>query len=170
MSYHVDSQDLLRQIGFNSLVAEARESLADVPGTLARVIEHSRSNSVIHTGAETFEARSMPALTRVTPIVVGDWVLAASEPRGEWWISGRLTPYTEFHRIDPSGARQALVTNVDSAFLVMGLDGWMSCALSRARSDRGAARIFRSGQVNADQHAHAVSHPGNRRRALRRSA
>ena len=73
MSYHVDSQDLLRQIGFNSLVAEARESLADVPGTLARVIEHSRSNSVIHTGAETFEARSMPALTRVTPIVVGDW-------------------------------------------------------------------------------------------------
>jgi ribosome biogenesis GTPase len=123
MSYHVDSQDLLRQIGFNSLVAEARESLADVPGTLARVIEHSRSNSVIHTGAETFEARSMPALTRVTPIVVGDWVLAASEPRGEWWISGRLTPYTEFHRIDPSGARQALVTNVDSAFLVMGLDG-----------------------------------------------
>ena len=123
MYCNVDSQDLLRQIGFNFLVAQACESLIDVPGTLARVIEHSRSNSVIHTGAESHEARSMPALARVTQIVVGDWVLAAADAHGEWWISGRLTPYTEFNRLDPSGARQALVTNIDSAFLVMGLDG-----------------------------------------------
>jgi ribosome biogenesis GTPase len=123
MYYNVDTQDLLRQIGFNFLVARAHDSHGDASGTLARVTEHSRSNSVIHTGAALYEARSMPALTRVTPIVVGDWVIAASDAHGEWWISGRLTPYTEFHRIDPSGARQALVTNVDSAFLVMGLDG-----------------------------------------------
>jgi ribosome biogenesis GTPase len=123
MYYNVDTQDLLRQIGFNYLVARAHASLADVSGTLARVIEHSRSNSVIHTGAASYEARSMPALTRVTSIVVGDWVIAASDAHGEWWISDRLTPFTEFHRIDPSGARQALVTNIDSAFLVMGLDG-----------------------------------------------
>jgi ribosome biogenesis GTPase len=115
-----------------------------VPGTLARVIEHSRSRSVIHTGAESYEARSTPSLARTTPIIVGDWVLADANADadggrgpgpgpgrgrgggrggGEWWIRGRLTPYTEFHRIDPSGARQALVTNVDTAFLVMGLDG-----------------------------------------------
>jgi ribosome biogenesis GTPase / thiamine phosphate phosphatase len=122
MSYNLDHRDLLRQIGFNSLVGRARESLASVPGTLARVIERSRSTSVIHDGAESHEARSMPALSRLTPIVVGDWVLVACDTQGEWWISDRLTPYTEFHRIDPSGNRQALVTNVDGAFLVMGLD------------------------------------------------
>ncbi len=120
---NVDPRDLLRQIGFNSLVAQARESLSEVPGTLARVVEHSRSNSVIHTGAELHEAHPLPALARQNPIVAGDWVLAASDANGQWWISARLTPYTELHRIDPSGARQALVTNIDSAFLVMGLDG-----------------------------------------------
>jgi ribosome biogenesis GTPase / thiamine phosphate phosphatase len=123
MSYNLDHQDLLRRIGFNSLVEQARESLASVPGTLARVIERSRSTSVIHDGAESHEARLTPALSRLTPIVVGDWVLVASDAQGEWWISDRLTPYTEFRRIDPSGNRQALVTNVDGAFLVMGLDG-----------------------------------------------
>ncbi len=120
---NVDPQDLLPQIGFNLLVAQARESLPDATGTLARVVELSRSNSVIHNGVQLHEARQRPALARVNPIVVGDWVLAAPDAHGEWWLSDRLTPYTEFHRIDPSGARQALVTNVDSAFLAMGMDG-----------------------------------------------
>jgi ribosome biogenesis GTPase len=123
MSPYTDPHNLLQQIGFNSLVAQARESVAEATGTLARVIELSRSNSLIHTGARTYEARSMPALNRAAQIVVGDWVLAAPDANNAWWISGRLTPYTEFHRIEPSGERQALVTNVDSAFLVMGLDG-----------------------------------------------
>jgi ribosome biogenesis GTPase / thiamine phosphate phosphatase len=123
MHSHFDRHGLLQQIGFNSLVAQARESLRDMPGTLARVIDLSRSRSVIHTGVESYEARIMPALSRTAQIVVGDWILADSDSNGDWWISRRLTPYTEFHRIEPSGARQALVTNVDSAFLVMGLDG-----------------------------------------------
>jgi ribosome biogenesis GTPase len=123
MYYPVDTRDLLRQIGFNRLVARAYESVAMAPGTLARVTEHSRSNSVIHSGAAVHAARSLPALIRVAPLVVGDWVIAAADAQGDWWISARLTPYSEFHRIDPSGARQALVTNIDSALLVMGLDG-----------------------------------------------
>ena len=123
MSSYLDPYGLLAQIGFNSLVAQARESLADVPGILARVIHLSRSSSVIHTGAESYEARVMPPLSRTAPTVVGDWVLATSDANGDWWISNRLTPYSKIHRIEPSGARQALVTNVDSAFLVMGLDG-----------------------------------------------
>jgi ribosome biogenesis GTPase / thiamine phosphate phosphatase len=123
MSSYLDPYGLLAQIGFNSLVAQARESLADVQGILARVINLSRSNSVIHTGAETYEARVMPPLARIASIVVGDWVLATSDANGDWWISNRLTPYSEINRIEPSGGRQALVTNVDSAFLVMGLDG-----------------------------------------------
>ncbi len=119
----LDTFDLLQQIGFNSLVAQARAACADVPGTLARVIDHSRSKSVIHTGAQVYEARSRPALARSAQVVVGDWVLADADTHGAWWISDRLTPYAEFHRIEPCGVRQALVTNVDSAFLVMGLDG-----------------------------------------------
>jgi ribosome biogenesis GTPase / thiamine phosphate phosphatase len=122
MSCKVETHDLLPRIGFNHLVALARELHADAGGTLVRVVEHSRSNSIIHTGAQSFHARAMPALTRAAPIVVGDWVLASCDAHDEWWISHRLTPYSEFHRIDPSGARQALVTNVDCAFLAMGLD------------------------------------------------
>lgn len=123
MSYRIDTQDLLQQIGFNFLVARAHESLAGPAGTLARVIEQSRSNIVIHTGTKSLAARTTPALTRLTSIVVGDWVIATCDALGGWWISGRLTPYTQLYRIDPSGARQALVTNIDCAFLVMGLDG-----------------------------------------------
>ena len=80
----VDPQDLLRQIGFNSLVAQARDSLSEAPGTLARVVEHSRSNSIIHTGTALYEARARPALARLTPLVVGDWVHAAPDVHQAW--------------------------------------------------------------------------------------
>ena len=123
MSSYLDPYGLLAHIGFNSFVAQARESLADVQGVLARVINISRSNSVIHTGAESYEARVIPPLSRTAPMVVGDWVVATSDANGDWWINNRLTPYSEIHRIEPSGGRQVLVTNIDSAFLVMGLDG-----------------------------------------------
>jgi ribosome biogenesis GTPase / thiamine phosphate phosphatase len=123
MSSNLDPHGLLAQIGFNRLVTQALESLSDVQGVLARVIDVSRSNSVIHTGAESYESRVIPAVARTARIVVGDWVLTTLDANGEWWISSRLTPYSEIHRIEPSGGRQALVTNVDSAFLVMGLDG-----------------------------------------------
>src|SRR3984885_2684807 len=123
MPFNLDHQDLLRRIGFNSLVARAQESLASTAGTLARVVEHSRASSLIHTGVESHGARSMPGRARRATIVVGDWVITVSGSDDEWWICDVLTPYTQFHRIDPSGNRQALVSNVDSAFLVMGLDG-----------------------------------------------
>jgi ribosome biogenesis GTPase / thiamine phosphate phosphatase len=121
MSFTVDRADL-KQIGFNALVAQIRESAADADGILARVVDQSRSSCVIHTGAASHRAHVMPAATRA-PMVVGDWVFATVDAFGAWWISSRLTPYSEFHRIEPSGARQSLVTNVDAAFLVMGLDG-----------------------------------------------
>jgi ribosome biogenesis GTPase / thiamine phosphate phosphatase len=122
MSPNPDLYDL-KQIGFNSMVAQIRESVADAAGTLARVVDQSRSNCVIHTGVELHPARVAPVVARGTQIVVGDWVLATEDAFGAWWVGARLPPYSEFHRIEPSGARQALVTNVDAAFLVMGLDG-----------------------------------------------
>lgn len=122
MSSTLDLNDL-KPIGFNPLVAQARESVADAPGSLARVVDQSRSHCVIHTGAASHPARVAPAVTRATQIVVGDWVLASMDDFGDWWIGARLPPYSEFHRIEPSGARQSLVANVDAALLVMGLDG-----------------------------------------------
>jgi hypothetical protein len=60
MSHDLDHQDLRRRIGFNSLMKQARESLASVPGTLARVIERSRSTSLIHDGAESLRRVRRP--------------------------------------------------------------------------------------------------------------
>lgn len=44
-------------------------------------------------------------------------------PAIDGWVSHRLEPYTQIQRVEPAGARQCLVTNVESAFIVMGLDG-----------------------------------------------
>jgi ribosome biogenesis GTPase len=56
-------------------------------------------------------------------LVVGDWVTATRDSHGALWLAARIPPYTELARLAPSGARQALVANVDFALLVMGLDG-----------------------------------------------
>lgn len=115
--------DELLHVGFNPLVAQARAAVGEADGALARVVEHTRGLSVVHDGAVSYEARALPALARESGIAVGDWVLVRGDEHGQQWISNRLPPYSQLQRIDPSGARQTLVTNVDCAFLVMGLDG-----------------------------------------------
>ncbi len=112
----------LRRIGFNPNVARACAEFTDLAGPLARVVEQHRSGCIVHTGDATRDAQLLPALARTTPLAVGDWVVLA--PDGDpCRVVARLPAYSELQRIDPSGARQRLVTNVDVAFLVMGLDG-----------------------------------------------
>jgi ribosome biogenesis GTPase len=118
-----DLPDPLRRIGFNALVARAHADVADHAGALARVIEISRSHGIVHTGAASHVAQPLPALIRESEFVVGDWVLVSFDENGQCWISKRLAPYSEIRRIATSNRRQTLVTNVDSALLVMGLDG-----------------------------------------------
>jgi hypothetical protein len=65
MYYNVDPQDLLRQIGFNSRVAQARECLADLPGILARVIEHTRGD--LKKGAITYVKARRPLIPLTEP-------------------------------------------------------------------------------------------------------
>ncbi|HEU4530869.1 MAG TPA: ribosome small subunit-dependent GTPase A [Steroidobacteraceae bacterium] len=112
----------LSAIGFNALVAQAlAQAQAPQGAALARVIEQHGTHCVVHTGAATHIARPHPALARECVLAVGDWVFVEVNPADAWIVS-RLTPYTSLQRIDPSGARQTLVNNVDVAFLVMGLD------------------------------------------------
>jgi ribosome biogenesis GTPase len=55
-------------------------------------------------------------------LAVGDWVLARRNSLGETWVHERLAPLNSLVRRDPEGRRQTLVSNVDLALLVMGLD------------------------------------------------
>lgn len=115
--------DSLRRIGLNAAVARAYRPLAKVEGEPARVVEVHRTHCVLHTGEALCNARAMPGIETAVAFAVGDWVIAQRNAYDEWWIGARVAPYTELSRLSPSGERQILVSNVDYAFLVMGLDG-----------------------------------------------
>jgi ribosome biogenesis GTPase len=57
---------------------------------------------------------------------VGDWVLAERNPFGQWWVHARAAPLNQLARRLHDGrdkvARVVIVSNVDTALLVMGLD------------------------------------------------
>jgi ribosome biogenesis GTPase / thiamine phosphate phosphatase len=143
MSLPLVHEPLLAQIGFNSLVVSARASLASSGGQCARVVEVSRTHCIAHTGDATHTAHVLPALARECDIVVGDWVLIERDSLDQCFVVARLPPFTELSRIEPSGKRQALVNNVDYAFLVMGLDD----DFSPRRLDRYVALVKSAGAL-----------------------
>jgi ribosome biogenesis GTPase len=119
--------DRLRRIGYSNLVGQ---NLAQLPttGSAMRVLEVHRDSAVLHDGAEEHRAQMRPSLAREldtldSHLAVGDWVLAADDSSGGLWISARMAPLNQLVRRTSEGARQCLVSNVDSALLVMGLDG-----------------------------------------------
>jgi ribosome biogenesis GTPase / thiamine phosphate phosphatase len=114
--------DALVRIGFNPLVARAHASLDAPPARSGRIVEVRRDRCVVHTGTGCALATALPGVAAHGALVVGDWVALSESPPGQLWIARRLPPCSEIERIDPSGRRQALVTNIDCAFLVMGLD------------------------------------------------
>ncbi|MBE7418966.1 MAG: ribosome small subunit-dependent GTPase A [Ideonella sp.] len=94
-----------------------------------RVIEVHRDSVCLHDGAHEVAASVPPALNHALTddaLAVGDWVLADRPAPGHWRVIERVPPLTQIARRtnDGRGAtrRQVLVANVDSAFLVMGLD------------------------------------------------
>ncbi len=60
--------------------------------------------------------------TDATALAVGDWVLAARDAHGETWIDARVPPSSHIARRDGDGRVHPVVSNVDTALLVMGLD------------------------------------------------
>jgi ribosome biogenesis GTPase len=109
----------LRRIGLTHLIA-ARLAAHD-RGIPARVAAVHRTTLSLHDGVHEFSARLHPALD-ASP-TVGDWVLCWHDDQGEAWVHALAEPLNELVRRDANGTRQRLAANVDTALLVMGLDG-----------------------------------------------
>ena len=101
-----------------------------------RLVEVQREHLLLHDGRLTHRAQGAPALLQDLAdqgesLAVGDWVLAQPGADAHWRISCRLLPCNQITRrtVDSRAGdgrrvaqRQVLVSNVDTALLVMGLD------------------------------------------------
>jgi len=94
---------------------------------LVRITMVHRGTVVVHDGGEERSARPLPRLVRTlddegTALAVGDWVLVAVDAHGETWIETRVPPSSHIARRDGNGRVHPVVSNVDCALLLMGLD------------------------------------------------
>jgi ribosome biogenesis GTPase len=119
----------LRRIGLTSAVARSLFNLAteESGARVMRVVEVHRETVQLHDGERQHAARLLPKLHRTLAdagdaIAVGDWVFAAPDAHGDLWVAERLPPLTALARRDGDGRRHVVVSNVDTALLVMGLD------------------------------------------------
>ena len=124
----------LRAIGLapavvQQLAAQQPASL-DAP-VLMRVTEVQRESLTLHDGHTEHPGRMLPALRAQLAadsdaLAVGDWVFAQRNEFGEWWAHQRLPPLNQLARRLHDGrdkvTRVVIVSNVDTALLVMGLD------------------------------------------------
>lgn len=97
------------------------------PRELVRVTEVHRETMQVHDGRQERRVRALPRLVRQladqeTAIAVGDWVVLVHDLHGEPWVHERITPLSHIARRDADGRRHPVVSNVDTALLVMGLD------------------------------------------------
>jgi ribosome biogenesis GTPase / thiamine phosphate phosphatase len=160
----------LRRIGLSqALVAQMFNLQTEPADRLMRVTEVQRDRVRLHDGDAECVAQVWPTLRialqmQGESLVVGDWVAARrDESLGDTcWAAVRVPPVNHLVRRDSSGNRQTLVSNVDTALLVMGcgqdfnlrrLDRYLALVrlagvapvvvLSKADllSDRGAGRV-----------------------------
>jgi ribosome biogenesis GTPase len=98
---------------------------------LLRVTEVQRESLQVHDGKQPQRARARHALlarlqAEADAIAVGDWVLATRNDLGECWVHDRVPPQNQLARRLHDGRdkveRVVIVSNVDTALLVMGLD------------------------------------------------
>lgn len=118
----------LRPIGLTPAMAQGFTALGDAPGQPMRVLEVHRETVRVTDGLQEHSARASPGLQRsltesAQALTVGDWVLVVTDESAGHWVTHRAPPLTQIVRRNSSGARQSLVSNVDTALLVMGLDG-----------------------------------------------
>ncbi len=95
---------------------------------LVRVTEVHRETLAVHDGGSEGSARVRPRLFRAQShggdaMAAGDWALAEADAHGQRWIEARVPPTSHLVRRDAEGRRHTVVSNVDIALLVMGLDG-----------------------------------------------
>jgi ribosome biogenesis GTPase / thiamine phosphate phosphatase len=121
----------LRGIGF------APHMLALLPPVhaddrLMRVVEVQRDSVALHNGQHTLRARALPLVflqleaAGDNGLAVGDWVYAREGDHSQWWVHQRVPPANQIARRLHDGrdkvTRAVLVSNVDTALIVMGLD------------------------------------------------
>lgn len=123
----------LRAIGLTPALMQQLALLPQAGGdrTLMRVTEVQREGLTLNDGSAEHAARLLPALRthlagEADAIAVGDWVLAVANSLGECWVHARVPPLNQLARRLHDGrdkvARVVIVSNVDTALLVMGLD------------------------------------------------
>jgi ribosome biogenesis GTPase len=120
----------LQRIGLAPALAESARAVAEGSEPcleLLRVSSVHRETVQLHDGEREHPARQLPRLARQlleagTTLAVGDWVLASRDPAGARWVQLRLPPLNHISRRDGDGSRHAVVSNIDRALLVMGLD------------------------------------------------
>jgi ribosome biogenesis GTPase / thiamine phosphate phosphatase len=119
--------DRLAPIGFTPAVAQAA-ALLEVPGAPHRVVEAHRDGAQVSDGTAEYAARAHPALLQKLALAddglaVGDWVIGERDAHGDLWLQAHLPRSTQLVRRNAAGHRQVIVGNVDTALIVMGLDG-----------------------------------------------
>ena len=139
-----DSLDFerLRAIGWSQALAPQLAPMAqlldasslappDARPALRRVTEVQREGLTLHDGQAELPARLLPVLrtalaAKADAIACGDWVVATRNSFGQWWVQQRLVPLNQLARRLHDGrdktTRAVIVSNVDTALLVMGLD------------------------------------------------
>ncbi len=120
----------LQSIGLTpELARRIEESLENMPAQCSalRVVAVHRETLQLHDGESEFAARLLPWLARElsapgSAVAVGDWVLAARDEHAQAWVHARVEPASRIARRDGDGRSHAVVSNVQTALLVMGLD------------------------------------------------
>ena len=121
----------LRTLGLTPALANLAATLS--PDTeydsrqLMRLTEVHRETVRVHDGDAEHGVRVLPRLIRrladeETALAVGDWVLVERDAHGQAWLESRVPPLSSIVRRDADGRRHPVVSNVDTALLVMGLD------------------------------------------------
>ena len=127
----LESVPRLRHIGLSALVLQELARLDDTGAQPLRVCEVQRDALHLHDGERVYAARALPALLQrlalqADGLAVGDWVLAERTVHGQWWVHERMPPVTQLARRLHDGrdkvTRAVIVSNIDTALLVMGLD------------------------------------------------
>jgi ribosome biogenesis GTPase / thiamine phosphate phosphatase len=124
----------LRALGLGPALARSANEVADPDDPLSvddlrlmRLTEVHRETVRVHDGEHEHGVRVLPRLMRElaaadTALAVGDWVLCGIDVYGDYRVHARVPPLSSICRRDADGRRHPVVSNVDTALLVMGLD------------------------------------------------
>lgn len=128
------SLETLRPLGLTSSMAQilrTAETTETIAGASAlqwmRTTVVHRESVNVHDGTAQLPARCTPRLARTlqetdSAIAVGDWVLCQYDAHQQLWVVMRAPPANQIVRRDADGSRHIVVSNVDTALLVMGMD------------------------------------------------